>query len=181
MRILGLDPGSRYTGYGVVDRLGSRLLAIDYGRIVCPTQAPLPERLALLARELRAIVCKHRPEAAVLEALYGGVNTRSLIILAQARGALLAVLAGEGLPVEEYSPAEVKTAVTGYGRADKEQVARMVRRILGLDQEPLPSDATDALAVALCFAQRARLDRLGARAKKLSAGASTPWTKHDAP
>lgn len=178
MRILGLDPGSRFTGWGVVERRGSRLLAIDHGRIVCPPQAPLPERLARLAAELRAILGQHRPDAAVLESLYAGVSSRSLIVLAQARGALLTVLAEGSLAIEEYSPAEVKTAVTGYGRADKEQVAGMVRRILGLGQEPLPSDTTDALAVAVCFAQRLRLDRLGARAKKPSQAESIAWQKH---
>ena len=105
---------------------------------------------------------EHRPRVAVLESLYHGVNPRSLIVLAQARGALLATLARAGLKVEEYSPAEIKSAVTGHGRADKQQVARMVSLILGLGEREMPPDASDALAVAICFAQRFRLDSLGA-------------------
>lgn len=159
-RILGLDPGSRFTGYGVVDRHGSRLRAVDHGRIALPRGAPLPERLLRLSRELEGLVDRHAPDAAVLEALYHGVNPRSLIVLAQARGALLATLATGGVEIHEYSPAEVKTAVTGNGRADKRQVGRMVRMILGLGDAEVSTDAGDALAVAICYAQRLRLDRL---------------------
>ena len=160
MRILGIDPGSRFTGYGVIDRQGSRLRPIAQGRIAVPTSTPLPARLAHLCTELHDLLRRFEPEAAVLEALFRGVNPKSLIVLAQARGALLATLAAAGLAVHEYSPAEVKTAVTGNGRADKQQVGRMVKLILGLDGLSLTADASDALAVAICFAQRLRLDRL---------------------
>ncbi len=132
MRILGLDPGSRYTGFGVIDRQGSRLRPVAQGRITLPGSSPLPARLALLARELGDVLRRFEPEVAVLEALFRGVNPRSLIVLAQARGALLTTLATAGLEIHEYSPAEVKTAVTGSGRADKTQVGRMVNLILGL-------------------------------------------------
>ncbi len=160
MLILGLDPGSRFTGYGLIDRQGSRLTSLDHGRIALPRDAPLPARLAHLVHELETLVRARRPDVAVLESLYHGVNPRSLIVLAQARGALLATLAIQGLEVHEYSPAEVKTAVVGHGRADKQQVARLVKLILGLGAVRLPSDASDALAVAICYAQRLRLDRL---------------------
>lgn len=160
MRILGLDPGSRYTGYGLIDRQGSRVQPIAQGRIVLPGSSPLPERLGQLCSELREVVQQFQPEAAVLESLFRGVNPRSLIVLAQARGALLATLAAERLEIHEYSPAEVKSAVTGNGRADKSQVERMVKLILGLGETRLTADASDALAVAICFAQRLRLDRL---------------------
>ena len=161
MRILGIDPGSRYTGYGVVERRGSRLRALAHGRIRLPPASPLAERLALLSREIETVAREHRPRVAVLESLYHGVNPRSLIVLAQARGALVAALVRAGLPVEEYSPAEVKSSVTGNGRADKQQVARMVALILGLGGQEMHPDASDALAVAICFAQRFRLDSLG--------------------
>ncbi len=160
MRILGLDPGSRHTGFGLIDRCGSRLRPIAQGRITVPRSSPLPARLAHLCRELGDILRRFEPEAAVLESLFRGVNPRSLIVLAQARGALLATLAAADLDIHEYTPAEVKIAVTGNGRADKEQVGRMVKLILGLDQPRLSADAGDALAVAICFAQRLRLDRL---------------------
>lgn len=160
MLILGLDPGSRHTGFGLIDRQGSRLACVGHGRISLPRDMPLPARLARLSRELEALVRAHAPDVAVLESLYHGVNPRSLIVLAQARGALVATLALQGLEVHEYTPAEVKTAVVGHGRADKEQVGQMVRLVLGLTREPMPADASDALAVAICYAHRLRLDRL---------------------
>jgi len=160
VRILGLDPGSRHTGYGLIDRRGSQLRPVAQGRITLPGSSSLPARLAHLCGELRDVVRRFEPEAAVIEALFHGINSRSLIVLAQARGALLATLAATGLDIHEYSPAEVKTAVTGNGRADKQQVGRMVKLILGLSEPGLTADASDALAVAICYAQRHRLDRL---------------------
>lgn len=163
MLILGLDPGSRYTGYGFVERQGSRLKCHGYGRIALPKSAPVPARLAELSRETETLVRERQPDVAVLESLYHGVNPRSLIVLAQARGALVATLALLGLDLHEYSPAEVKMAVTGQGRADKQQVGHMVKLILGLRDPGIPSDASDALAVAICYAQRLPMDRLEGR------------------
>jgi crossover junction endodeoxyribonuclease RuvC len=160
MLVLGLDPGSLHTGYGLVERRGGALRALDLGRFSCPRRCALPERLAHLARELEGLLGRWQPETVALEAPYHGLNSRSLIVLAQARGALLATLAGRGLAIREYSPAEVKSAVTGNGRADKEQVARMVKLLLALDGG-WAADTTDALAVAICAAQRSRLDALG--------------------
>lgn len=160
VRILGLDPGSRYTGYGVIDRRGSRLVAIAHGRIALPATDPLAARLVLLCSEVQGLMRSYQPDVAVLESLFRGVNNRSLIVLAQARGALLATLASEGLVISEYSPAEIKAAVTGNGRADKQQVSTMVRLILGLQHAQLPVDASDALATAICCAERWRWDGL---------------------
>jgi crossover junction endodeoxyribonuclease RuvC len=120
---------------------------------------PLVERLGRIAQGLGEIVDTHAPDLAALESPFYHRNPRSLIALAQARGAILAILALRGLVVEEYSPAEVKSAITGSGRADKGQVARMVALTLSLGDEKLPADATDALAVAICCAQRLRMDR----------------------
>jgi crossover junction endodeoxyribonuclease RuvC len=158
--ILGIDPGSLHTGYGIVERHGSALTVIEAGRISCPRDLPLPARLAHLVAGLQDLLARRPPDLAALETPFHGMNARSLIVLAQARGALLAVLAGRGLEIREYSPAEVKSAVTGNGRADKEQVARMVRLLLAVEGAGWASDATDALALALCCAQRLRLDRL---------------------
>ena len=167
MLILGLDPGSLHTGYGLVRKNGSSLAALAAGRFSCPKGQPLPERLAHLAASLSELLDRHHPEVAVVETPFHGMNVRSLVVLAQARGALLAALAGRGVPVREYSPAEVKSAVTGNGRADKEQVARMVRLLLAIEAgEPLAADATDALALAICCAQRLRLDRLAAESRR---------------
>lgn len=165
MRILGLDPGSLHTGYGVVEGMGSRVRALAVGRISSPRATPLPARLARLSDEVAELLRRWQPELVVLESLFRGVNPRSLIVLAQARGVLLAAVAGFGAEIREFSPAEVKAAVTGNGRADKEQVSRMVRLLLGLDGAPLAADASDALAVALCCAQRLRVDRLSEGAK----------------
>lgn len=160
MIILGLDPGSLHTGYGLIEKTGSSLLAITAGRFSCPRGLELAARLAHLTARLGELLASRRPDLAVLETPFHGMNARSLIVLAQARGALLAVLAGQGIEVREYSPAEVKSAVTGNGRAGKEQVARMVRLLLASRGDGWPSDATDALALAICCAQRLRLDRL---------------------
>jgi crossover junction endodeoxyribonuclease RuvC len=158
--ILGIDPGSLHTGYGLVERQGSSIKVIEAGRISCPRDLPLPARLVRLVTGLQDLLARRPPDLAALETPFHGMNAHSLIVLAQARGALLAVLAGHGLEIREYSPAEVKSAVTGNGRADKEQVARMVRLLLASAGEGWASDATDALALALCCAQRLRLDRL---------------------
>jgi len=160
LRILGLDPGSRHTGYGLIEAGGGTMRAITHGRFSCPAAQPVPHRLADIAAQLTALLHRWPPEIAVLETPFHGMNTRSLVVLAQARGALLAVLAGQGLEIDEYTPAEVKSAVTGSGRAEKAQVATMVRLHLSLTDTKLSEDAADALAVAICFAQRHRMDRI---------------------
>lgn len=164
MLILGLDPGSLHTGYGLVERQGSKLLAAEAGRLSSPKDLPVAARLAQLFRSLGELLDRCQPDLAVLETPFHGLNSRSLIVLAEARGVLLAGLAGRNIEIREYSPAEVKSAITGNGRADKQQVARMVRLLLSV-AEPVQSrgwasDATDALALAICCAQRLRLDRL---------------------
>lgn len=163
MLILGLDPGSLHTGYGLIERQGSTLRALALGRFSCPAREPLPERLARLAGALAELLARWHPETVAVETPFHGLNTRSLIVLSEARGALLATLAGRGIVLRQYSPAEVKSAVTGNGRADKQQVARMVKILLALDGEGWAADATDALALAICAAQRARLDTLAGR------------------
>ena len=163
MRILGLDPGSLHTGYGLVEKQGSALAALEFGRFSCPRGMGVPQRLAWLSARLAELVDRTRPDTAVVETPFHGLNARSLIVLAEARGALLAVLAGRGVEIREYSPAEVKTAVTGSGRADKEQVSRMVALLLSLKGRVEAGDAADALALAICCAQRLRMDRLAGR------------------
>ena len=156
--ILGIDPGSWHAGFGVVEQHGSTLRAIEHGRISCRRGASLPERLAHLSFELGALLARTKPDAAAVEAPFHGRNTRSLIVLAEARGALLATLATGGISTRSYSPAEVKSAVTGNGRAEKTQVSRMVRLLLALPSATLSNDTTDALAVAICCAQRWKLE-----------------------
>jgi crossover junction endodeoxyribonuclease RuvC len=175
--ILGIDPGSLHTGYGLVEKNGSSLVHIDAGRFSCPRDMELPQRLAYLVGRLEEMIASRRPDLAVLETPFHGMNAHSLIVLAQARGALLAALAGQGIEIREYSPAEVKSAVTGNGRADKGQVAHMVRLLLAARGEGWASDATDALALAICCAQRLRLDRLADLTKAATKAATKTSTK----
>jgi crossover junction endodeoxyribonuclease RuvC len=161
--VLGLDPGSRYTGYGLIEVQGDKLRTLAHGRISCRAGQPLAERLGYLHQELGTILEKWQPEAVALESLFHGINSRSLIVLAQARGALIARLAAAGTKIVEYSPAEVKSAVTGNGRADKTQVQRMVSLLLSVPQEDLNPDSADALALAICYSHRRGMERLRER------------------
>ncbi len=161
MRILGLDPGTAITGYGVIDLLpGGEVRAVAYGVLRTPARQPLPERLQQLYKALQALLTLHRPEQAAVEKLFFQRNVTTAMAVGQARGVTLLALAQHEIPVAEYTPNEVKEAVTGYGSADKQQVQRMVQALLGLDERPRPDDAADALAVALCHAQHARFAAL---------------------
>lgn len=163
VRILGLDPGSRHTGFGIVDKAGSTLSVVRFGRFSPPASADLANRLGELAQQLDHLLEEIDPCQAALETAFKGRSSKSLIVLAQARGVLLAGLARHGVPVREYAPTEVKSAVSGYGRADKNQVEQMVRHILELRDQTISEDAADALAVAICCAHRSRLDELALR------------------
>jgi crossover junction endodeoxyribonuclease RuvC len=166
VRILGIDPGSRHCGWGVIERSGSGFAAIAWGRLSPDVGRPLAERLLEIANGLGRVIELHRPGSAVVERVFHGASTRSLIVLAEARGAILAELARHGLAVEELAPAEIKSAVTGSGRADKLQVARMVRLTLAMPAGALPADASDALAVAVAGAQLAGLAKRLASARR---------------
>ena len=160
MRILGLDPGSRHTGFGLVRRQGERVELLAQGRLSPPRGLELAARLGWLGVALGESLADWRPQVAVLETPYLGLNPRSLVVLAQARGALLGALAAHRIAVCEYSPAEIKSAVTGSGRADKTQVARMVALQISGVPADASADATDALAIALCYTHRSRIERL---------------------
>ena len=147
MRILGIDPGSRFTGYGVVDAVGADAEVVEQGVVKLPPKQPLPERLCLLDARLREIVDEHRPDEVVVEEVFAAVNVKSALVLGQVRGVVL-VAAGSHCPVFEYSARTVKKAVAGYGQADKNQIAQMVTTLLKLPEAP-PQDAADALALAL--------------------------------
>lgn len=162
MKILGLDPGSRRTGYGLIETRGSRLVLLDQGTISVPAKNPVPARLAALSRGIEELLASHEPEVAALETPFHGLNVKSLIVLSAARGVLLAEIAKGAIEILEYSPAEVKVAVSGSGRAPKAQVARMVGVLLGQDTASWSEDASDAVALAICCARRYRLDRLTA-------------------
>jgi crossover junction endodeoxyribonuclease RuvC len=158
MRFLGIDPGSRHCGWGIVDRDGARLTAVAWGRLSPLPEQPLAARLAEIAAGLGRLIDQHGPDRAAVECVFHGPSARALIVLAEARGAILAELARHGLEVSELAPAEVKSAVTGSGRAGKDQVARMVSLELSLPPGRIAADATDALAVALARAHREGLE-----------------------
>jgi crossover junction endodeoxyribonuclease RuvC len=148
VRILGIDPGSNATGYGVVSVDGGALRRLGGGTIRARGDT-LGERLAYLQRELERAIAELCPEAAALEAVFSAKNARSALVLGHARGVALAACAFAGLATDEYTPSQVKVAVTGYGRAEKLQVMKMVQRLLGLPTPPA-SDEADALALAIC-------------------------------
>jgi len=146
---LGIDPGSKFTGYGLVAKEGSRLHFIAAGRIATKASAPLSERLNQVFTGLRQVIRRYSPDMAVVEDIFFAKNVRSAVRLGHVRGVALLAAAEAGLPVSEYSPATIKMAVVGYGQADKDQVGLMVKKILGLDHD-LTEDAADALAAAIC-------------------------------
>lgn len=152
MIVLGIDPGTARLGYGVVERQGSRLTMLDYGCLETINDRPLEQRLLLIHEGLDDLIETHRPEAVGVERLFFNKNVRTAMAVGQARGVVLLVAAQHGLPVLEYGPHEVKLAVTGYGKAPKDQVQRMVQMVLSMQQLPRPDDAADALAVAVCTA-----------------------------
>lgn len=152
MRIFGVDPGSRRTGYGCIETSGSRHRVIECGALSAPADASLPDRLHTVHAGLARLLAAHRPDVVALEDLFYARNARSALILGHVRGVAMLAAAQAGLPTAEYSPAEVKRAVVGYGRADKQQVQQMVTLLLGMDAPPSPLDASDALAVAVCHA-----------------------------
>jgi crossover junction endodeoxyribonuclease RuvC len=152
VRILGIDCGSHYTGYGVIDTASPRHRLVEAGVVKLNPRRPLPERLVTIATRLRAVIERYRPDEAAVEETFHSVNPATAIKLTHVRGAVLLVLGECGLSVGEYPPASVKLAATGNGRAEKEQVRSMVKSLLGL-AEPIDSlDASDAVAVALCHA-----------------------------
>ncbi|MGQ9522963.1 MAG: crossover junction endodeoxyribonuclease RuvC [Anaerolineae bacterium] len=160
MRVLGIDPGTATTGYGVVEETEEGLRALDYGVVTTPPDLPLPRRLQTIYGELRRLVRQWQPDAAAVEELYFNVNVRTAMSVGQARGVALLAMAEEGLTVVEYGPGEVKQALTGYGGAEKRQMQEMVRMLLDLPTVPRPDDAADALAIAVCHLHSVRLRAL---------------------
>ncbi len=163
MIILGIDPGTAALGYGVVERTGGRLRAIDHGCLVTSPDLPMPERLLAIHGLLDELLSLHEPAIVAVERLFFSRNAQTAIAVGQARGVVLLAAAQHGKPVREATPNEVKSAIAGYGAADKEQVQRMVQLVLGMAEVPRPDDAADALAVAVCIANRiGQTDRVNA-------------------
>jgi crossover junction endodeoxyribonuclease RuvC len=159
MIVLGIDPGTADTGYGVVESAGSRLRALTEGVIQTRPGVPLERRLAAIHALVEELLERHRPDAMAVEELYFGTNVRTAFAVGQARGVVLLTAGQHGLPVRSYTPQQVKGAVCGHGRAGKEQVGRMVQRLLALPEPPATDHTADALAVAICDLNRAPLAR----------------------
>ena len=160
MRILGLDPGTATTGYGIIDIVEGEPQMVTFGVIRTSSKKSTPERLQKIYDELNEVLEEYRPAAAAIEEVFFGRNITTAISVGQARGVLILALAKAGIPIGEYSPPQVKDAVTGYGKADKHQVQLMVRNLLRLEETPRPDDAADGLAVAITHYQHRRYTSL---------------------
>lgn len=150
MKVIGIDPGTASCGYGIVHEKDGRLRAIDHGWWTTPARERPELRLKTIFDEVAALIEQHTPDAVALEESFVGVDARTALSVGQARGVVMVAAASAGVACAEYPPARVKQAVCGYGRAEKQQVQKMVKAILGLQSEPTPSHAADALAVAIC-------------------------------
>ncbi len=162
MRVLGIDCGTEYTGYGIVDLHNNddRLVCVGCGAIKVSPRDPMPMRLSRIARALDELIALHHPDRVAIEDVFYALNVKSALKLGQVRGVAMLTAASAGLEVAEYSPLSIKSAVVGYGKAEKHQVQQMVTRLLCLDEIPQPADAADALAIAICHLHTAAtLDR----------------------
>jgi crossover junction endodeoxyribonuclease RuvC len=161
MRILGIDPGTATIGYGILDDVDGSITVVAYGAIrTYPRDGDTARRLQITYSKLNELLQNYEPDMAGVEKLFFGKNITTAIKVGQARGVILLALANRNIPVSEYSPPEIKEAVSGYGKASKQQVQYMVQNILGLDVPPKPDDAADGLAVAFTLYQRHRYEAL---------------------
>ena len=161
MRVLGVDPGTRTTGYGVIDKQGSSLHMVTFGVVAPGGKPPLPERLKIIHDGLAEVIAAWHPEVLSLEEAFYGKSVQSTLRIGEARAMALLCAAEAGIPVAQYAPAMVKRAAVGHGGAHKSQVQAMVQRLLGLAALPEPEDAADALAIAICHCHRSNLRALG--------------------
>jgi crossover junction endodeoxyribonuclease RuvC len=173
VRIFGIDPGSERTGYGCVETDGRIARLVTCGTITALAKDPFPQRLARIHRELSALIAGCAPDCVAIESLFSAVNARTALKLGHARGVAMLAAVECGCPVVEYTPAAVKRAVVGYGRAEKHQVQQMIKLLLGLTKPPSPHDAADALAVAICHLHSVPQSR---RAEASGAGGRAPTT-----
>jgi len=150
MLTLGIDPGTATTGYGLVVVREDRLAFVEHGVISTSKKDEPQARLRVIYLRMKEIILKHKPAVVAVEKLFFGTNTKTAIAVGQARGIILLAAAEQRVPVAEYTPLQVKMAITGYGRADKKQIQQMVKTLLGFDMIPKPDDAADALAIAIC-------------------------------
>ena len=176
MRVFGIDPGSERTGYGCVETDGSLHRIVMCGAISSPALASFPDKLQRIHGQLTLFLKECQPESVAIENLFFSVNVRSALKLGHARGVAMLAAVEAGVPVFEYTPAEIKRAVVGYGRADKAQVQQMIKLLLGLDALPSPHDAADALAIAICHVHsRPRPGAVDPRGVQPARSKTTSW------
>ena len=159
MKILGIDPGTATTGFGLIDKTGTKLTKLDAGVISTPKSEPMEQRLKMLFDDLTDLVKTHKPKYIAVEKLFFTNNITTAMTVSQARGVVLLVAAQQGIELAEYTPLQVKMSVTGYGQANKKQVQEMVKKILKLSSIPKPDDAADALAIAICHSPASKLTK----------------------
>ena len=174
MIVLGIDPGTAALGWGVIDQTAGRVRAIDHGCLVTSPDLPLGERLVAIHRHVAELIELHDPAVVAVERIFFSRNAQTAMAVGHARGVVLLAAAAAGRPVREATPNEVKSAIAGYGAADKEQVQRMVQLVLGMAAPPTPDDAADALAIAVCIAARMAHPVSAAAGAVLDRGASAP-------
>ncbi|MCI8648203.1 MAG: crossover junction endodeoxyribonuclease RuvC [Firmicutes bacterium] len=155
MRILGIDPGYAILGYGIVEMKGNRFKAIDYGAVTTDAKTDMPDRLKILYNSLMELILEYEPDVASVEELFFNTNAKTAILVGQARGVAVLACANSGLEIAEYTPLQIKQALVGYGRAEKQQVQLMVKTLLNLKEVPKPDDTADALAAAVCHGHSA--------------------------
>jgi crossover junction endodeoxyribonuclease RuvC len=177
VRVFGIDPGSERTGYGCVETDGSRHRIVVCGAISSPALTSFPDKLHRIHTQLTLILAECRPACVAIESVFYSVNARSALKLGHARGVAMLAAVEAGVPVFEYTPAEIKRAVVGYGRADKPQVQQMIKLLLGLAEAPSPHDAADALAVAICHVH-ARPPSRAAGAIQPARSRATSWRNY---
>lgn len=164
MIILGIDPGYGIVGFGVIEKTASKLRIIAYGAIETPKVSRFPVRLKFIGEKISELISAYNPDAVAVEELFFQNNQKTAIMVAEARGVVLYTAECSGTPLYEYTPMQIKQAVTGFGRADKRQIQQMVKLLLGLESVPKPDDAADALAAAITHAQtNTRMGNFGVR------------------
>jgi crossover junction endodeoxyribonuclease RuvC len=178
VRIFGIDPGSERTGYGCVETDGRHHRLVASGAITRPSSSEFPQQLMRIHSRLTALLAACRPDCVVIESLFHARNVQSALKLGHARGVAMLAAVEARVPVVEYTPAEIKRAVAGYGRAEKHQVQQMVKLILGLAVLPVPHDAADALAVAICHVHSSSPVRAAAAAALPRGKAATSWRRY---
>lgn len=166
MRVLGIDPGTATTGYGIIENNAGRLVTLDYGIISTPANMDMPLRLVKIDQGIKRLLSQFQPDAVAVEEIFHHKNAKTVVTVAQARGVILLGASVAGLAVAEYTPLQVKQSVVGYGQAEKQQVQMMVQRLLGLAELPRPDDAADALAIAICHIHSHKINDLAERNKR---------------